>query len=164
MKCNKVRERLLTDYRDGELDRRECEKIDSHLRDCGACKKFQEEILKFAVVSPEGSGELRPGPEVWDRIRSAIFEEEPEAGWLTGVSERLRFLLKPAPLIRMAFAVALILVTVVMARVPGDMPEQRAMSDYLTEQAVFFSALGSGDSEFPDDDGGSGDLGFLDFV
>lgn len=61
MRCFKIRERLVTDYRDGELGKREIAQIEEHLRGCEACRELFEEVTRFATLPrPERGIEMEP--------------------------------------------------------------------------------------------------------
>ena len=60
-KCDHFKDLILTDYIDGELDKKFSESLESHLLDCSDCRAFFKEVKNNAhclfkqVVAPAGS-------------------------------------------------------------------------------------------------------------
>ncbi|HOE68537.1 MAG TPA: anti-sigma factor [Candidatus Omnitrophota bacterium] len=144
MRCHKVREWLLTDYRDGELDDSRKAALEGHLKECEECRLFEKETAGLVPLPfTSGPGELKPGPEVWERIREKISGES----WRDRLAGSFSGMFRPVPLFRVAFALSLVLVVAVMMRFPSQAQFDPSVSEYLTEQMDLMSALGSGDPD-----------------
>ncbi|MBF0494064.1 MAG: zf-HC2 domain-containing protein [Candidatus Omnitrophica bacterium] len=75
MNCDRVRDRILTDYIDGECGEKTRLEIERHISSCVSCGELysliQEKIKKpFASVSPE-----EPPLKVWEEIQARIQPE-----------------------------------------------------------------------------------------
>lgn len=156
MRCFKIRERLVTDYRDGELGKREIAQIEEHLRGCKTCRKFFEEVTRFATLPQPAQGIGRkPDTRVWENIDQRISQTQGEVRGVQGMLDFVAVFLKPAPVLKTAFAFSLIVMIGVMIHFPVRMsaPIDLEVSEYLSEQMEMMAILGSGDSEQLSSDG-----------
>jgi predicted anti-sigma-YlaC factor YlaD len=72
MKCDKVRELLLTDYLDCEADNVIMTMVDTHLQGCSACREYAR-MVKATVREPFASNErLEVPPMLWEKVRARI--------------------------------------------------------------------------------------------
>lgn len=92
MKCERVKELLMSDFIDGEVGKSLKMEIEGHLETCANCKKVEEQIRKIAVKPFEVLEKTSPPEEVWQRIKGAI-EEKREVEVAPGLLERFRLLL-----------------------------------------------------------------------
>jgi len=76
MKCNRVRELIMTDYRDREVDAGAKEEVLAHLTWCSECRALEK---RLNLVSSRLRSAKRPVPpeRVWTNIRARISEEKP---------------------------------------------------------------------------------------
>ncbi len=124
MNCQRYREEL-EDYIYRELSEARSNEIKAHLAVCGACAAARDELERehdiFAQFYEQTA--LEPGAEMWDAIRSRIGEEPRTTGERTAgrLSEWLgelpgggvfSWLLRPAIVGQVAFAVVLIAISV----------------------------------------------------
>lgn len=72
MKCNEVRDIVITDYVDGELDTGAKREIDLHLQGCASCRQFMEAVMAAAVAPLRGAQTAVPPPWLWQRIASGL--------------------------------------------------------------------------------------------
>ena len=79
MRCFKIRERLVTDYRDGELGKREIAQIEEHLRGCEACCELFEEVTRFATLPGLSEGLRWSRIPAFGKYRSKNFTKAGEA-------------------------------------------------------------------------------------
>jgi hypothetical protein len=110
MKCEDVKELILTDYLDGQLGKEQKTQIEKHLAICSECKEY-ELLTRAAVVEPFNDLEKHNPPEAtWNKIREQIEEErpqyEPENSFADLILRIKEFLYIPKP----AFVVTSILV------------------------------------------------------
>ena len=77
MKCENVKELILTDYLDGQLGKEQKSQIEKHLTICKGCKEY-EFLTRTAAVEPFDNLEKHSPPEeTWNKIREQIEEERP---------------------------------------------------------------------------------------
>lgn len=88
MNCQKIREVILTDYIDNELEEKTQTKIKNHLANCPACRNV-EKALKAMIVEPlRNSESFNPPAVLWSKIRNKLAQKELEdrdesaGGWL----------------------------------------------------------------------------------
>jgi anti-sigma factor RsiW len=92
-KCEHFKDLILTDYIDGELDKKLATTLEGHLLDCGDCRAFFKEV-KSNVVSPLQQAVRQPVPvEMWDTIRQNIEQEHQTASPLAVFFDRLKGLI-----------------------------------------------------------------------
>ena len=113
MKCEYVKELILTDYLDGQLGREQKTQIEKHLTICKDCKEY-ELLTRTAVVEPFNSLERYNPPEAaWHKIREQIEEElplqEPTNSFANLIRKVKTFLYIPKP----AFVVTTIIVLLI---------------------------------------------------
>ena len=78
MQCDQVRELLLTDYLDGEMEGANKEALQGHLSQCPHCREEGRIIQKLAMEPFRNLERKTPSDEVWERIQRQI-EKEREA-------------------------------------------------------------------------------------
>ena len=72
MKCSKIRDIIITDYADNELDEKTRREIEQHLNNCAACRAFEQALLS-TVVEPLKNAEVVNPPDVlWSRIKNNL--------------------------------------------------------------------------------------------
>lgn len=147
MQCKSVREKLLTDYLDGQLSAKEKSRIEGHLGGCSDCRAFLETVRKTAVAPFKDTGEMVPDPRVWDRIEAGIEAEQVRSsgGFWKTLDRFLERLPVPVPVTRAAVAGALILLGVVLVNWPSSYAEP--VYNYMSEQMAFMGELGSGNTD-----------------
>ena len=147
MECKKIREKLMTDYLDNELEPQQGIEIDRHLEACADCRELLETVRESTVIPFKEAREVQPDPVVWQRIQQRILaEKEPLAGWIDQVRDFLRpLLVMPRPVFRAAFVTALILMIVVFAKWPSDY--SHPAYSYIGEQMNFLGELRAGNTE-----------------
>jgi anti-sigma factor RsiW len=141
MKCDKVKELLLTDYIDGELDPETLEEVTNHLKECASCRELEQE-LRGGVVEPlRESGIEQPSEAVWLNIKGRI-EEETENPLVEALRKARETLTFRRPALAIVSAVALLLI--VSAPIAKYYYDRNAAETYLEEQISFFDALNNG--------------------
>lgn len=147
MECKKVRDRLITEYTDKELDPEGNAEIERHLNACPDCRGFWGAIQRNAVTPFKEVGDIQPENAVWQRIQEKIEMERAHAGggfWKLVDALASRFPM-PVPLVRAAFVTSLILGVVVLAKWPSSYADP--VYGYLSEQMTFMSGLKTGDTD-----------------
>ncbi len=148
MRCKKIRELILTDYIDGELDSGVSEKIESHLASCEGCRKVKEEA-SGVTASLRGSARLDPPETLWAGIKEAIEEENAakENDVFFGIRE---FLAAKKPVLAvMATAFAIAAVVLVKSYVYDPL----VLNAYMVEQMEFLDYLDNGNGGASPDSG-----------
>jgi len=113
MKCEYVKELILTDYLDGQLGKEQRTQIEKHLTICRDCKEY-ELLTRTAVVEPFNNPERHNPPEAaWHKIREQIEEklplQEPTNSFADLIRKVKTFLYIPKP----AFVVTTIIVLLI---------------------------------------------------
>ena len=146
MECKKVKDRLMTEYLDKELGSKERVKVDQHLTECMDCREFFEAVRKTSVIPFEGTGEMRPDGIVWEKITERLESQKAHTGnefwiWLDRIASW-----RPLPVMRVAFATALILMVMVLAKWPSSYTDP--VYGYVSEQRAFMGELRVGNTDF----------------
>ncbi len=147
MECKKVQDRLITEYMDKELGAEENAEVERHLSACPDCLAFFGAVQKSAVVPFKGAGEMQPDGAVWQRIQEKIEAEQAHSGggfWKLVDIFVSRFPF-PVPVMRIAFATALILAVVVLANWPSSYADPAY--GYISEQMTFMNELKAGNTD-----------------
>ena len=79
MRCEEVRRILETDYVDNRLEDSDRRQIDEHLKFCGDCRQYLEE-LKTISASMSGLRE-DPPPFIWENIKRDIYSKHASNLW-----------------------------------------------------------------------------------
>jgi anti-sigma factor RsiW len=89
-KCEHFKDLILTDYIDGELDRKLGLNVESHLLDCGDCRAFFKEVKNNAALPLQQSSRQLVPAELWDRIKQSIEHEKQAANPLADLIDKLK--------------------------------------------------------------------------
>lgn len=76
MQCDKVKDILITDYIDNELEANARLKIEEHLSRCSSCKAFKEDLLNITIEPLKGVKEAIPPEFIWSRIKNSLEEQK----------------------------------------------------------------------------------------
>lgn len=147
MECKKVQDRLITEYVDKELGSEENAAVEQHLTACADCREFFEGVQRSAVVPFKEAGEMQPDGAVWQRIQEKIEAERAHSagGFWKLVDIFISRFPFPVPLMRAAFATALILGVVVLAQWPSSYADP--VAGYISEQMTFMNGLKTGNTD-----------------
>ncbi len=120
MKCEDVKELILTDYLDNQLGKEQKTQIEKHLTTCNGCKQY-ELLTRTAVVEPFDNLERHNPPEAtWHNIRAQIEKEKqplqeptnPFAGLIRRIKSFL-YIPKPTLVATTVAAILLVVITVI---------------------------------------------------
>ena len=75
MNCKEIRELILTDYLDKELDSKKEQEISSHLSQCNACKEYASKALESTIKPFKGVERAKCPESVWFQIKGKIATE-----------------------------------------------------------------------------------------
>lgn len=137
MKCDKIKELLLTDHLDGGSYGRLAGEIEEHLAGCRECREFYVLIKEKAVTPFKGLEALEAPREVWEGIRERI-DRRSLAGERAGI---LAALWAQMPVRRAALAaVSLALAMFMLSGVHVWRLYDRALTrKYMEMQFYYFS-------------------------
>lgn len=91
MECEHIRELILTDYPDGEMDEERTKQLENHLASCLRCKEFSIAAGRSVIEPFAAAGRRAPPDAVWSRIRDEIAaEKQKERSFLAVLRERAR--------------------------------------------------------------------------
>ena len=75
MNCEKIKDIIVADYLDNEINERLFGKIRDHLNVCPNCKQFENELRKTAVQPFSKFEIMRPDDSVWLNIKKSVKQE-----------------------------------------------------------------------------------------
>jgi predicted anti-sigma-YlaC factor YlaD len=139
MKCERVRELVLTDYLDGRLPAVDKEVIDNHCASCAPCREFLQEAAG-AQECLRSSGELEAPARVWENISRAL-DDERQVPVFERVFNRIAgFVFSHRPAVAVMTVVTVLVMSGLALRLPAYRAanNRRAVNAYLEEQAAFY--------------------------
>lgn len=154
MKCDQIKEFLMTDYTDGELSNERKKEIEDHLNNCCSCKEFEQALRKVAIDPFKNIEEVKPPDYVWERVKNSIdhSKEQDQIDIVPGIRGFFSSIFAPRRAVFTAIpAVVIIFLAIFLTRT--HLNNKIMVNTYLNEQAEFFAYL---DNEV---NGGSVDLG-----
>ena len=156
MRCERMKELVITDYSDGEISDALKREVEEHLRTCSACRQFKQEVQKTAIHPFKRVQELKPPASVWNQIKETIALKERKQ--LDGVFADLKGFIRHGILTRkpvgaLATVVTVILIALVLARFPFRSTEVsvtrvNGVNGYVEEQIEFLGSLDSGETDY----------------
>lgn len=140
MNCEEIREMLLTDYIDGELDADAALVVKRHLASCGSCRAFEASVREAAVEPFKEAPVVAPPAHIWKGIENAIGRETPAR--------------RPFAFPRSVFVAATVAMLIVAAAVVARIryAEQRDLGLYVAEEMLSLSSLGENGASLYDDE------------
>ena len=154
MKCEQIKDLILTEYVDGQMDCSEKSQLEEHLKTCSACREFAQTVQKD-LVTPFTDVPVPEVPEkVWHNIKEAITEEEvPQPGWKEVVS----FLGNLKALRQAAYFLAGFVIVIGVAMIllkPAPSPDRvvvnNTVAGTVAEEAVAETYLAALDTDLDD--------------
>ena len=155
MKCKQIRELLLTDYSDGELEVRLKNKVEQHLGECPECKQFEHRLIKTVIEPFKNVIKTEPRDSVWNRISEAMVFEQREKP--DGFLDKIQALLLPLSAVpRTAYILATVITVIFMLtitkikfqsntqRVAVHLQEEIEYLDYLMGDAEYYATEENG--------------------
>ncbi len=152
MNCDEIRELLLTDYVDGELDAARKAEVRGHLQGCAACRRFERAVRETAIEPLKNAEKVQPPDAVWERIRQAVIagKDRRAKGAFTVWRERLEAAFPARARIPSLAAAAVILLAVAFTGVSFN--RQRIASRDLNKQWEVLTFLETDVLEFSNGD------------
>ena len=156
MKCQRIREIILTDYVDGQLNEKQKSLLGRHLTKCQRCEKFSIYAMKNIAGLFTNAERLVPSEIVWRRIKGSIEAEETnKPGVVIGFFDRLKgalYIPKPATIFVTALTFILV-ASLVLALYIGNQnrlnySSQKTIQDNDYYEKLFSDAYTAKDTGF----------------
>jgi len=94
-KCDHIKDLILTDYMDGELDQDLKHNVESHLLDCSDCRTFLKEVKENSIIPFNKDTQLPVPPQLWDAVKEGIAKQghasDPIADFIDRIKEMIVF-------------------------------------------------------------------------
>lgn len=143
MRCERIRELILTDYMDRALDEKITSEVDRHILSCAACREFKRVADEKAAQPFKAVQKVEAPSYIWERVKQKIAAESAErSGALAGATDIIRSMfwsLGRIPRPAVAFAAAAVLIIAVLVARP--IAQTRAANEYMAEQMDFMMKL-----------------------
>ena len=149
MNCKKIKELIITDYLDGEIDLTLKKEIEGHLKVCNQCRQFVQALRQSAVEPFKDAKRNMPPESVWRNIESAI-EQQRTKNVFGNIADKIYALF---PVRKPAFVVATIITIALIALVimRPSFDSRNAINAHLNEQIEFLAATNNDyESAYPD--------------
>ncbi len=125
MKCKKVKELILTDYLDEQLNEDQKKNIEEHLSSCGVCREYELAARK-TVIEPFNNVEKQNPPEAaWHKIKEQI-KEENRQGLINPFADLIRRINPFAYALKPALAVVTIIIIIFVATAIIKLPSENS--------------------------------------
>ena len=142
MNCRRIQGFIITDYMDKEVSQQVEAKIKAHLKACAICRAFEKALQEKVLPHFQGIKEVQPPERIWQRIKEAIEEEQPQ--YAPSFLERLLDFLGHNFLVRrpaFAFSTAAVAIIITVFFLQSSFRKQMLVKEYLTEQSEFMLSL-----------------------
>jgi len=116
MNCEKIKELILTDYIDNEMNDVERTRLNVHFARCPGCKEFFETVKNTVVKPFTNAKKIEPPGFIWYRVKEAIMaEEQKKLGFVARLLEKLKAVFYiPRPALAMSTIMVLAVIVVLM--------------------------------------------------
>ncbi|MFQ6108904.1 MAG: anti-sigma factor family protein, partial [Candidatus Aminicenantales bacterium] len=104
-------QRMISDYIDGDLDKKRGSVLERHIQRCPDCQKFLED-LRGILKDAHGMEKVSPTEKTWHRIKARLEAETPAAPFVSPGRRKGRSFPVFQPRLKLALSVALIFVVV----------------------------------------------------
>lgn len=141
MNCKNIKNLIITELIDGELNQKHEAAIKQHLKICAACRQYLNLINK-SVVEPFQNTPTQEVPEsLWLNIKTAI-ESQPETHVFNPLDIFTRFLRLPQSIFTLSTSLAILLIGLVWIKSPNffiNLENRQSAKEYLEEQIDFLA-------------------------
>lgn len=79
--CKTIKDLILTDYIDTELNSDTKKQIEDHLYQCKACQSFAKEVRESLIVPFEKVNRQEVPSYIWENIKEKIVHPQPQPGF-----------------------------------------------------------------------------------
>lgn len=80
MNCSEIRNIIITDYVDNELDAKTRQQIEIHLSHCSECRSFADNVMISAVLPLRNNKKITPPDIIWQNIKSKVKQNNSAGG------------------------------------------------------------------------------------
>lgn len=139
MRCKRVKELLITDYIDNELDLNLRREVEAHAYNCKGCKEYMILIREKAVSVLEGANSEIPPDDVWKNIKESITADKSKA-CIAGT----RWISNLRPAFNrgvFAFAATAAILIMIVSFTVNRFSTERLVNTYLNKQVDFLYNL-----------------------
>ena len=146
MNCKQIKEILITDYLDGELDETEKAGINQHLSHCQHCRQYLKSIMATTIKPFADSLRDVPSPRVWQKLEDRLDQKAKNGLFFNPLEIIHRLLDVPRSIFALSSALALLLIGMVLVQSPHffkNIENRQLSSIYLEEGAAYFVSSGS---------------------
>jgi len=114
MNCEKIKESILTDYIDNEMNDEERMRLNIHFARCRRCKEFFETVKNTVVKPFANAKKIEPPAIIWHRVKEAVMaKQQKKLGFVASMLEKLKSAFYvPKPALAMSTIMALVLIVV----------------------------------------------------
>jgi anti-sigma factor RsiW len=132
-KCEQIKDLILTDFIDGELDKGLAESIENHLLDCSDCRAFFKEVKNNASLPFQKALQGPVPAQLWSAIKEKIESENQAKGPIEDILDKLRGLTVFPRLVPVFASVALMLIvgSVTFNTVQVQQAKDKDQGEYL---------------------------------
>jgi anti-sigma factor RsiW len=134
MRCEEVRELLLSDYIDGELDAAAAALVKEHVGACASCAALEARVRGQAVAPFRAAREAAPPKRVWKAVERRITGPAARGGVFAGLGGALRGFFA-LPQLRPAIAAAAVALIAAFLIGYQRYDSERSIAMYIEEEA-----------------------------
>ena len=92
--CKRIKDLILTDYIDNQLDSSSKDQVENHLLSCKTCQNFAMEVKERLMEPLASTFRQELSSEIWETLKQKIFQEQTKKqglgdwilGWIGSIS------------------------------------------------------------------------------
>ena len=139
MNCKKIRDFIMTDYADSELNKSLDKQIRQHLDTCASCRQFENSLKQSAINPLRKRVEVKPPDYLWYRIKDKIESRKLKSIFISTFENICSVFSFRKPVLAVTTIVLVFLITVLYIQLPVNNGSD--VSGYLGEQVEFLAYL-----------------------
>jgi len=139
MKCEQIKELIITNYIDGEISTSIQKEIKAHLITCEDCRQFEGRVRLSAIEPLKNVKREKVPEEVWHKIKKVIETKDKKVTLKDVVYNLGTFIRVRRPALALATVTAVILIALIIQKMPFEKPS--GLNIYLEEQVKFLANL-----------------------
>lgn len=136
MKCEKMKDIIITDYIDGFCTQSEAAEIESHLKECEDCRRFLEAVRNRAILPFGEAGDQKAPDTLWNAVRDRIEERKSESQVIS-IKSFLKHYVFSKPVLSVVSIAAMFALVIFAGNMnfgqKTDRSRQQAAEEYLFE-------------------------------
>ncbi len=143
MKCEYVRDMIMTDYIDGRMGDERRLPLEKHLAVCPGCRGFLAQAMRASVRPLKGSRESCVPEYLWGQIKISL---DVNRSVLSRIKEAfechvLSVFILPRPALIRVVAGVLVLVTAAFIAANQPIRQREIVNEYLQEQMTYIASV-----------------------